>query len=170
MIFAFIALTQAGHHGRCLRGGCRRKKTGPIEPFPRHRAAIDRHVAEVEPAPLCQISNNLIGAWTHMSVGMQSHAHERSNSRIKSSRIRFTFKNSVQNPLCGAFPVGGTPGERSQQSCRPAPPVRSCRGPPSPEQFGCGIARGSGNEASLGQPGLVLAHRNTEVNEYGAAG
>ena len=101
---------------------------------------------------------------------MQSHAHERGNSRIKSSRIGFAFEDSVQNPFCGAFPVGRSAGERSQQSGRPAPPVRSRRGPPSPEQFGCGIARGAGNEASLGQPGLVLAHRDTEVNEYGAAG
>ena len=99
---------------------------------------------------------------------MQSHAHERSNSRIKSSRIGFAFKDSVQNPLCGAFSVGGTPGERGQQSGRPAPPVRSRRGPPSPEQFGCGIARGTGNEAGLGQPSLVLSHRDTEVNEHGA--
>ena len=99
---------------------------------------------------------------------MQSHAHKRGNSRIKSSRIRFAFKDSVQNPLCRTFPVGWTPGERSQQSGRPAPPVRSRRGPPSPEQFGCGIARGTGNEAGLGQPGLVLSHRDTEVNEHGA--
>ena len=99
---------------------------------------------------------------------MQSHAHERGNSRIKSSRIGFAPKDSVQNPFCRAFPIGGTPGERSQQSCRPAPPVRSRRGSPSPEQFGCGIARGTGNEAGLGQPSLVLSHRNTEVNEHGA--
>ena len=105
-----------------------------------------------------------------MSVWMQRHAHERSNSRIKSSRIRFTFKDSVQNPFCCAFSVGWAPGERSQQSCRPAPPVRSRRGPPSPEQFGCGIARGTGNEAGLGEPSLVLSHRDTEVNEYGTPG